>query len=250
MRYAEERAWQTLVYNAPRRGKLSAMSKSSHRGRKPAVNPKEQWRQLSAQVAEARDHRRRALQGDEPVVKDLAALLFREDPMGIAFGPDDEYLPEADTIALRLPHAKNLDGVRRQVHEAFVHWFGADLAGEPARYDSIAQAVLAIWHRHHPLDVPRAIRVMAAPGCWPTWDDDTGRNLDPVELPISRSLAAQLTAWAKRHDLSLTGDDGPASELAAPQALLSEGRLLADQLTRELANIAVVHFREPPRTAG
>lgn len=59
------------------------------------------------------------------------------------------------------------------------------------------------------------------------------------------SLAAQLAAWAKRYGLGLTGGDAAASEVADRQAFLSEGRRLADQLTRELAKIAVVHFREP-----
>lgn len=222
------------------------MPKWWRRDREPAVSADEQRLQISADVAEARDHRTPPPREYEPVVEDIQAVLFREDPIGIAGGPDDEYMPEAETIALWMPRAKHLDDVRRQVYEDFVHWFNADLAGEPARYDSIAQAVLAIWHGHYPLDVARAIRVMAARHCWPTWDDDTGRNLDPGALPISRSLAAQLTAWAERYDLGPTGGGGaPASELADRQALMSEGRLLADQLTRELAEIAVVHFREP-----
>lgn len=96
-----------------------------------------------------RDQRGELLR-DRPLIEDLAALLFREDPIGISIGPDDEYTGEAEAMAIWLPHAKDLDYVRRQVHEDFVQWFGADLAGEPERYDSIAREVIAIWRRHHP----------------------------------------------------------------------------------------------------
>jgi hypothetical protein len=135
------------------RGRLFPMPKWWQLGSKPAVRREEQWRQQVAQMREASDRRRRALHGHEPLVEDIAALLYREDPIVIAFGPDDEYMPEAETIALRLlglPQAMHLDDVRRVVHETFVQWFGADLAGGPARYDSIAQAVLTSWHRYHP----------------------------------------------------------------------------------------------------
>lgn len=108
--------------------------------------------QLAAHDAGAKDHRTRAAQKYKRVVEDLTAMLHREDPIGIAFGRDDGYEPEAATIAIWLLRAKHLDidYVRRQVHDDFVAWFGADTAGEPARYDSIAQAVFAIWHRHLP----------------------------------------------------------------------------------------------------
>jgi hypothetical protein len=132
--------------------RLSARSNRWRRGREPAVSREEQLPQFTARDADVKDDRRRAVQRYKSVVGDLTAMLYREDPIGIASGPDDEYEPEAATIAVWLMRAKHLDleDVRRQVHEGFVGWFGADIAGEPARYDSIAQAVLAVWHRHHP----------------------------------------------------------------------------------------------------
>lgn len=130
--------------------RLSAVSKWRRGDRESTSSLREQWAQLAPLVAEASRQRKLALQGEEPTVREIAAMLFREDPIGIAFGPDDEYMPEAETIAIWLLRAKHLDfdDVRRRVHEDFVEWFGAEVAGEPARYDSVAHAVLAIWHRH------------------------------------------------------------------------------------------------------
>ena len=130
--------------------RFSAMSNGERHDSKPAVSLEEQVALGARLAAEASDGRRRALQGEECVVEEIAALLFREDPIGIAFGRDDEYIAEAETIALLLRRAKDFEDVRSRVHETFVQWFDADIAGEPARYDSIAQAVLAIWQRHHP----------------------------------------------------------------------------------------------------
>jgi len=120
----------------------------------PSQIPREQVARYLPLVAEVSRRRKLALRGYEPVVQEIQAMLFREDPMRVAFGPDDEYMPEAETITLWLRRAKHvdLDTVRRQVHEDFVRWFGADVAGEPARYDSIAQAVLAIWQHRQALD--------------------------------------------------------------------------------------------------
>jgi hypothetical protein len=57
-------------------------------------------------------------------VAELAALLYRHDPIGIAFGDDpDEYAPEAGTIAVLLKDARTVDDVRAVVHAEFVRWF-------------------------------------------------------------------------------------------------------------------------------
>jgi hypothetical protein len=176
----------------------------------------------------------------------LTATLFHLDPIGLNFETNtDEYEAEAQTIALRLPSVSNLDEVREMVHEEFVRWFGADVAGHPAKYVTAAQAVLAAWHRHRPLGVPSAIRLMADYDCWPTWVDETSRNIDPTSLPITRRLAEQLAAWAARYDASLDRSDPPSSRLPDPQQFVADGRLLAELLGRELAGIASVHYREP-----
>jgi hypothetical protein len=125
------------------------MSHRWHRDRRLTQSPEEQRPRLPTQADDTRDHRGELLR-DRPLVEELTALLYSEDPIGLAASvPDDEYEPEAEAMAIWLPHANNLDSVRRQIHQDFVQWFGAELAGEPARYESTAQAVLALWHRHH-----------------------------------------------------------------------------------------------------
>lgn len=182
--------------------------------------------------------------GNGRLVDELTAMLFRLDPMGLNFETNtDEYVAEARTIALRLPGVSDLDGLREMIHQEFVRWFDADLAGDAAVYAAVAQATLAIWHRHHPLDVPAQIRVMVDYDCWPTWDDDSGQNVDPRSLPITRRLAQQLLAWATRYDDSLNRDDPTRSCLADPREFEADGRLLADLLCRELAGLCVVVYR-------
>lgn len=72
----------------------------------------------------------------------MAALLFRHDPIGLDFGHNtDEYEPEAESIAARLSEARTEHDLRRVVHEEFVRWFDAELAGPPERFDAIAREI-------------------------------------------------------------------------------------------------------------
>ena len=81
-----------------------------------------------------------------PFVAEVAALLYRHDPIGIDFGDNPgEYQPEARTIVARLHRARSVADVRTLVHEQFVHWFGTDTAGDPDRYDGVAQELWAAW---------------------------------------------------------------------------------------------------------
>jgi hypothetical protein len=80
------------------------------------------------------------------VIAEVAAVLYRQDPVGVNFGDNpDEYRPEAESIVGRLPRARSLDDVRTLVHEEFVRWFDVDLAGPTHRYEGIAREVWAIW---------------------------------------------------------------------------------------------------------
>ena len=73
-------------------------------------------------------------------------MLYQHDPIGINFGDNPgEYDPEAETIVARLHRAQSVDDVRTLVHEQFVQWFGADTAGNPERYDGVAQELWAAW---------------------------------------------------------------------------------------------------------
>ncbi|PZE75453.1 hypothetical protein DEI82_08680 [Curtobacterium sp. MCBD17_019] len=77
-------------------------------------------------------------------------MLFAVDPVGIAFETNtDEYRPEAETIADRLPHATSVDDVQRILHEEFTAWFGPETAGSPMAYRAIAARVWLVWSGQH-----------------------------------------------------------------------------------------------------
>jgi hypothetical protein len=77
----------------------------------------------------------------------VEALLYRHDPIGIAFGDNlDEYRPEAESILARLPQARSVEDVRALVHEEFVRWFDEDTAGPAERYEAIARELWSAWN--------------------------------------------------------------------------------------------------------
>ncbi|EME50520.1 hypothetical protein [Amycolatopsis decaplanina] len=89
-----------------------------------------------------KDVRQRLVADRRELVASLEDLLFRHDPIGIGFGDDtDEYQPEAESIALRLPEAVSELDLQRIVHEEFVRWFDADIAGTADRFVTIAREI-------------------------------------------------------------------------------------------------------------
>jgi hypothetical protein len=79
----------------------------------------------------------------------LSAILFHEDPIGINFEDNtDEYEPEVDTILPRLRHVHSVDDVSAIIHEEFVKWFEASVAGPPEKYHVVAERV---WREVVPL---------------------------------------------------------------------------------------------------
>lgn len=212
---------------------------------KASTNRDADWERVSEEVRAARERQLAALHGQELLVDELTAVLLEADPIGLNFETNiDEYAAEAQSIALRLPKVSDLDQIRELVHQEFVRWFDADLAGSPSKYTALAQKVLTIWHRHHPLDVPAAIRVMPDYDCWPTWDEETGRNIDPESLPITRRLVQHLNAWAARYDASLNRTDPSRSNVSDPEGFAADGTLLADGLSRELQGISRIRYRD------
>lgn len=86
----------------------------------------------------------------------VSALLFRHDPIGIAFDNEntDEYEPETGTILPRLRDCASGGDVLRVVYEEFVRWFDADNAGPEEGYAEIASEIWLLWqaHRHRATD--------------------------------------------------------------------------------------------------
>ncbi|MDQ3579875.1 MAG: hypothetical protein M3443_20215 [Actinomycetota bacterium] len=102
------------------------------------------WARMAAEISRAKQQRVEAVAtgGQEATVERLEALLFRHDPIGINFGDNtDEYRAEAETIALRRGEVSSVQDVQRVVHEEFVRWFSADIAGPPDRYGAIAREI-------------------------------------------------------------------------------------------------------------
>lgn len=78
----------------------------------------------------------------------IQALLFRHDPIGINFETNtDEYDPEVRTILPRLKSCHSVGAVRRMVHEEFVDWFGAEIAGEQEHYTQIGREIWELWQQ-------------------------------------------------------------------------------------------------------
>jgi hypothetical protein len=77
---------------------------------------------------------------------DVAAVLFRHDPIGINFSTNaDEYTPEARTILPRLVSCQSEADALRVVLEEFHRWFGEDIHEEKVDYKSIAADVWNLW---------------------------------------------------------------------------------------------------------
>jgi len=101
-------------------------------------------------------HERRQLKEQYGALFDsVAALLFRHDPIGIAFeNPNaDEYEPETGTILPRLRRCESHADALRAVHEECVRWFDADIAGPEERYSEIASEIWQMWLTYR-LSVP------------------------------------------------------------------------------------------------
>jgi hypothetical protein len=70
----------------------------------------------------------------------MAALLYREDPIGINFEDNaDEYELEAGTILPRLRSCHSANDVLQVVHAEFVRWFGSATAGPQEHYKEIGR---------------------------------------------------------------------------------------------------------------
>jgi hypothetical protein len=103
---------------------------------------------VNQKMTESRRKRHQSLKAVYGSLYSNVSRLLREaDPIGlIAMGaPDDEYDPEVSTILPRLREANTAVDVQRIVHEEFVRWFGADIAGPITDYADIAERMWGTW---------------------------------------------------------------------------------------------------------
>ena len=99
---------------------------------------------MSPVIIEGRRKRQGSLKASYGALYTEVSRLVREaDPIRlISRGtPDDEYDPEVGTILPRLREAKSPDDVQRIVHEEFVHWFSAEIAGSAEEYAEVSKKI-------------------------------------------------------------------------------------------------------------
>jgi hypothetical protein len=78
----------------------------------------------------------------------VSSAMFRRDPIGITFKTNtDEYDAEAGTVIPRLKECSSSEDVATVLHQEFVRWFGAETAGERARYVGLSKDIWALWKR-------------------------------------------------------------------------------------------------------
>ncbi len=74
-------------------------------------------------------------------------------------------------------------------------------------------------------------------GCWPLWDDATGDNLDPADLPIPAALLDRIKTWDDAFQATLDPSYPPDSRFpteADEQAWLTEGDAVFEALVQAL----------------
>ena len=99
-------------------------------------------------MTEGRRKRQKALKAAHGrLYTEVSRLLREADPIRlITIGAqDDEYDPEVSTILPRLCEAPSAADVRKIIHEEFVHWFDADIAGPIAHYAEVAEKIWGVW---------------------------------------------------------------------------------------------------------
>ena len=87
--------------------------------------------------------------------EEVEGILFRHDPIGIAYLNDkniadnpDEYAPEVETILPRLSTATSASDVAGIVHDEFLRWFeGDEDVGPKENYHAASEEIWAAWKR-------------------------------------------------------------------------------------------------------
>jgi len=97
-------------------------------------------------VRHADPERRKRLIGRYQTLADgIESILFRRDPIGIGSTidnpSDDEYAPEAESIARTLPDIQDLEALQFTVWQVFIRFFTHEVAGPEARYKALAEEI-------------------------------------------------------------------------------------------------------------
>lgn len=81
------------------------------------------------------------------------------------------------------------------------------------------------------------VRLASEYGCWPTWNQETGDNIEPAELPIPAELAARIAAWDEAFQATLDHAYPPDSrfpDTEAEAAWRAEGEAVFQALSKVL----------------
>ena len=92
-----------------------------------------------------------------------------------------------------------------------------------------------------------SIKLMPDYGCLPLWhhDDEEVGEIDPLIIPISYELAADLLDWAKEYNQTLNDEcpqDSSFSNKELEIQFSEKGLGLAKRLNEELKDVEVVYF--------
>jgi len=65
------------------------------------------------------------MEGNKALLDEIVEIICKVDPQGLICcgAPDDEYLPEAETILLRQSEWKTIDALEKIIAEEFAWWF-------------------------------------------------------------------------------------------------------------------------------
>ena len=103
---------------------------------------------MTRTVDEIRAERKRLKEEYRELFDEVNKLIFSDDPIGINFEDNtDEYEPEVGTILPLLRNCESSDDVRRIVHQEFVNWFDASIAGPEERYTKVATEIWDCWQK-------------------------------------------------------------------------------------------------------
>lgn len=87
------------------------------------------------------------------------------------------------------------------------------------------------------MSAPSLLRLAPEYGCWPTWDDETGDNIDPADLSIPADLHARIVVWDGDFQATLDNACPPDSrfaDAAAESAWRTEGEAILQALIDHL----------------